>query len=69
MSKTDNILIDFHNKELEKFSEILFEMGYDSILEFLECIDLDGDRGTQDLEYMKNILKPLYRDMIDKTVE
>lgn len=64
MSKTDNILIDYHNKEIELFSQIVFDMWYDSILDFLSCIDLDGEKGTKDLETAKKILSPLYKHLI-----
>ena len=39
------------------FIEIITKMWYENILDFLECIDLDGDRGTEDLEYIKNKLR------------
>ena len=43
-----------HGKSLAK-AEI--QKLYENILDFLECIDLDGDRGTEDLEYIKNKLR------------
>lgn len=43
--------------ELFIFIKTIKKMGYENILDFLECIDIDGDRGIEDLETMKKILR------------
>ena len=64
MSKTDNYIIEHHNKELELFDKTLHDvMWYDSILDFLECIDQDWV-WKWDLETMKLMLRPLYKHLI-----
>lgn len=55
MSKTDNKLIEIHNKELEILSEELFNMWYETLLEFLSCVyEWEGDF---DLKIITDVMK------------
>ena len=55
MSKTDNKLIEIHNKELEILSDVLFNMWYETLLEFLSCVyEWEGDF---DLKIITDVMK------------
>jgi len=55
MSKTDDKLIEIHNKELEILSEELFNMWYETLLQFLSCVyEWEGDF---DLKIIADVMK------------
>jgi len=55
MSKTDDKLIEIHNKELEILSEELFNMWYETLLQFLSCVyEWEGDN---DLKIITDVMK------------
>jgi hypothetical protein len=55
MSKTDDKLIEIHNKELEILSEELFNMWYETLLQFLSCVyEWEGDF---DLKIITDVMK------------
>ena len=55
MSKTDDKLIEIHNKELEILSEELFNMWYETLLQFLSCVYEWG--GDNDLKIIMQVMK------------